>query len=383
MPKMSQFPVYDAISIALAANVPYLVKGAPGLGKTSYHMDMAEAQDAHLEVIISSLRDPTDFAGLPIKVQNKNGDPGVYLAPPLWARRVNEVASKGGAAWVLFDEITTAAPAVQAALLRVMYERWVGDIQLHPNVRVFAAANPPEQAAGGWDLTPPLANRFLHLDWPVQPKTWADGFMFGFPVNGGLKIDTKDVDKVMPQFKALISGFIHATGKEHFNNVPKDEAKAGGAWPSPRTWDMAAKLMATREVANLDPDLDSLLLRGTVGDGAAAAYLQFIKAKDLPDPEALLKDPDNFKLPERGDIVYTVLNGVVAAVIGELTPKRWKAGWTILKQAGEQGAYDVGCAAARSLAQHSRDDLEVPLDEIKPYVDMLVEAGLIKGAQAA
>lgn len=374
----SQYPVYDAISVAIAANVAYLVKGAPGLGKTSYHIDMAEAHGAHLEVIISSLRDPTDFAGLPIKVTNPNGDPGVYLAPPLWARRCNEVASQGGEAWVLFDEITTAAPAVQAALLRVMYERWVGDIQLHPNVRVFAAANPPEQAAGGWDLTPPLANRFLHLDWPVNPKNWADGFIQGFPVNSALKIDTKDVDKVMPQFKALVAGFIHSTGKEFFNAVPKDEAKAGGAWPSPRTWEMAVKLMATRAVGGLDTDLDTLLLRGTVGEGAAAAYLGFIKAKDLPDPEALLKDPDKFQLPERGDIVYTVLNGVVAATIGDLTPKRWKAAWTILKLAGEQGAYDVGCAAARTLAQKSREDLEVPLDEIKPYVDMLVEAGLIR-----
>ena len=60
-----------------------------------------------------------------------------------------------------FDEISTAPPAVQAALLRVVLERTVGDLRLPDAVSLVAAANTPEQAAGGWELSPPLANRFL------------------------------------------------------------------------------------------------------------------------------------------------------------------------------------------------------------------------------
>src|SRR5205823_11964182 len=66
--------------------------------------------------------------------------------------------------------ISTAPPAVQAAMLRIVLERVVGDLELPPGVRVVAAANPPEQAADGWDLAPPLANRLVHLDWPVDAK---------------------------------------------------------------------------------------------------------------------------------------------------------------------------------------------------------------------
>lgn len=368
----------DAMQVAIAANIPYLVVGAPGLGKTSYHTALAETCDANLEVIISSLRDPTDFAGLPIKVANKAGDPGVYLAPPLWAKRANEHAAKGEQSWVLFDEITTAAPATQAALLRVIHERWVGDMQLDPSVRVMAAANPSDQAAGGWDLTPPLANRFLHLNWTVSPGDWADGIIAGFPMPDPLQVDEKAAESMFRNNKVLVASFVKNAGREHLINVPKDDAKAGGAWPPPRTWEMAAKLMAYREAAGLAKDVDLLLLRGTVGDAEAMAFKAWMKDQNLPNPEALLKKPADFKLPERGDVVYTVLNSVVAAVIGNKTPARWKAGWTILKLAGEQGAYDVGCQAARLLAEHSDANLDVPLDEIKPYLDMLVQAGFIK-----
>lgn len=57
------------------------------------------------------------------------------------------------------DEISTAPPAVQAALLRVVLERVVGDLELPDGVAVIAAANPPEQAAGGWDLSATISRR--------------------------------------------------------------------------------------------------------------------------------------------------------------------------------------------------------------------------------
>jgi hypothetical protein len=69
---------------------------------------------------------------------------------------------------------------VQAALLRVVLERTVGDLSLPADVAVVAAANPPEQAADGWDLSAPLANRLCHLRWEVTPRAVADGLANGW-----------------------------------------------------------------------------------------------------------------------------------------------------------------------------------------------------------
>jgi hypothetical protein len=48
-------------------------------------------------------------------------------------------------------------------MLGVALEHWIGDLVLPRALQVVAAANPPERAADGWDMSPPLANRFLHI----------------------------------------------------------------------------------------------------------------------------------------------------------------------------------------------------------------------------
>ena len=84
------------------------------------------------------------------------------MAPPDWAVRL----VRAGRGLLFLDELSTAPPAVQAALLRVVLERRVGALQLPAGaVRIVAAANPRVGAADGWELSPPLANRFVHLYW--------------------------------------------------------------------------------------------------------------------------------------------------------------------------------------------------------------------------
>jgi MoxR-like ATPase len=133
--------------------IPVLYTGHPGIGKTS----MLEAAFASLglecETIIASLREPSDFAGIPFPQ-----DGVTKMLAPWWAYRLSQ---KRGA--LLLDEINTAAPSVQAALLRVCLDKIVGDTALHPDTAIVAAMNPADTAAGGWDLAPPLANRFMHI----------------------------------------------------------------------------------------------------------------------------------------------------------------------------------------------------------------------------
>src|SRR6202044_1676977 len=148
-----------------------LLWGAPGTGKTSAIRAMAEAMGLPCETVIASIREPSDFAGLPVVT----GDV-VRFAPPLWATRLAEA----GTGVLFLDELSTAPPAVQAALLRVVLERVVGDLELPEDVAVVAAANPPEQAADGWDLSAPLANRLCHLTWEIDPKAVAEGLAGGW-----------------------------------------------------------------------------------------------------------------------------------------------------------------------------------------------------------
>src|SRR6201989_91479 len=168
---MSENPAAEALGVAVAAGVPVLLWGALGRGRTSAIRSMAEAMNMPCETVIASIREPSDFAGLPIVVGEV-----VRFAPPAWARRLAE----SGRGPLFLDELSTAPPAVQAALLRVVLERAVGDLDLPEEVAVVAAANPPEQAADGWDLSAPLANRLCHLTWEINPRVVADGLAGGW-----------------------------------------------------------------------------------------------------------------------------------------------------------------------------------------------------------
>src|SRR5438132_8685184 len=70
-----------ALALAYYANVPAILWGPPGQGKSSLVEAFARDLQQDLEVIIASIREPSDFNGLPVQV----GD-AVTFAPPTWLR---------------------------------------------------------------------------------------------------------------------------------------------------------------------------------------------------------------------------------------------------------------------------------------------------------
>ncbi|MEA3214912.1 MAG: hypothetical protein QOJ19_1068, partial [Acidimicrobiia bacterium] len=304
-----------ALGVAVAARVPVLLWGAPGTGKTSALRAMADARGWPCEVVIASIREPSDFAGLPVVIEG-----GVRFAPPTWARRL----ATAGQGLLFLDELSTAPPAVQAALLRVVLERVVGDLPLPEQVSVVAAANPPEQAADGWDLSPPLANRFCHLDWDVDARGFSRGIAAGFAPP-----EVPDLPEGWEARLPVANGLVGAFALVRPALVcapPTDRAAAGRGWPSPRSWEMAARLHTAATAAGVSGEAISALIRGSVGDGPGVEFLSWIAEMDLPDPEVVLADPSGFTLPERGDRAYAVLSSVAGAVASEPTPERWNAG---------------------------------------------------------
>ncbi|MDQ4097180.1 MAG: MoxR family ATPase [Actinomycetota bacterium] len=349
------------MGIAVAARVPVLLWGAPGTGKTSAVRAMAAAMGWPCETVIAAIREPSDFAGLPVVTQ---GD--VRMAPPRWAQRLATV----GRGLLFLDEISTAPPAVQAALLRVVLERVVGDLDLPEGVVVVAAANPPEQAADGWDLSAPLANRFVHLDWTVEPAAFAAGLAGGWEP-ARVPVLPEGWEDQIAYTRGLISAFITVRPGLAVD-VPADAARAGRGWPSPRTWDMAARLWAAAEAVNASTEATTALITGSVGEGPGVELLMWEMEMDLPDPEKVLADPDSFEVPERGDRAYAVLSAVASAVAANPTVERWLAGWKVLGKAGKHTP-DVGAVAARVLAQCRPAGTPAP-PEVKLFAPLLKDA---------
>ncbi|WP_046731086.1 AAA family ATPase [Streptomyces humi] len=344
----------EALTLAVAADLPVLLWGEPGIGKTAAIAQLATALDLPLTTVIASVHEPSDFAGLPV-VGDDPAVQGVPMAPPDWAVRL----VRAGRGLLFLDELSTAPPAVQAALLRLVLERRVGSLRLPPGVRIVAAANPRSSAADGWELSPPLANRFVHLQWAHDHEVVVRGLGGTWPRATLPRLAPDRLPAAVDFARRAVCGLL-ATRPTLVHRLPSGETRRGGAWPSPRSWDMTLRLVAFAHAAGASRDVLSLLVRGTVGDGPGLELLASVDRLELPDPETLLADPAAADLPERGDLRQAVLDGVVAAVRERPDRARWDAAWALLVRALDTGAPDLVVVPATTLAALRRDDWDVP-----------------------
>ncbi|WP_422741184.1 AAA family ATPase [Micromonospora sp. WMMD754] len=359
-------PQLEALTLAVAADLPVLLWGAPGIGKTAALTQLAAALDLPLTTVIASVHEPSDFAGLPV-VGDDPATQGVPMAPPDWAVRL----VRAGRGLLFLDELSTAPPAVQAALLRLVLERCVGSLRLPPEVRIVAAANPRSAAADGWELSPPLANRFVHLQWSHDHEVVVRGLGGTWPRATMPRLDPARLTDAVGYARRAVCGLLSAR-PTLVHRLPTSEAGRGGAWPSPRSWEMALRLIAFAEAAGTSRDVLSTLVRGAVGDGPGLELLASLDRMDLPDPEDLLADPAAAVLPERGDLRQAVLDAVVEAVRRRPDRSRWDAAWTVLGRAVETGAPDLVVVPAATLAKLRREEWDVPavIDRVMPVASL-------------
>lgn len=357
---------------AVEADTPPLLWGDPGIGKTARIYALAEKYGWHLEVVLASVRDPQDFSGLPYIT-----DAGVALSPPAWAVRLKQAHERGQRAVLFLDEISCAAPAVQAALLRVVNERVVGDLSI-AGVRVIGAANPPETGAAAWDLPAASANRWIHL--PIAPDLaiWVDGMRAGW--------GSKQPEEV-GLARALVASFVRRR-PELLISVPKDPRQQGRGWPSPRTWDRVgvilghfASAMRVRAEVALRTNEALPLVAGLVGDAAAAQLLAWGRELDLPDPEQVLRAPKTAPIPSRGDTLAAALDAVALAVPSKRADvqARMHAAWIYLARAAGS-RLDIALPAAGLLARISQEQQihTVPPEGMALHRELAAARGALK-----
>lgn len=290
--------------------VPVLVWGMPGTGKSTFISQLARA-DFPVVTLIASIHDPTDFSGLPMLERGR-----MRFAPPAWA----EVFERAGQGILFLDELTTAPPAVQAALLRLVLERKLGSLELPRGVRVVAAANPPDIAAAGWELSLPLANRFVHLKWELDGNAYYRALEEGFGrVQYNLQVDQRQHEQRKQYWTAVVANFL----RRNPQMAHTEPAEGEYAFASPRTWDYAIALMAACDLLGLHPDKTTSaeaevflnLIQGCVGKGAATAFVQHLRQMRMPDPEAVLQGKQAIPSNLREDELYTLFNTMASLLL--------------------------------------------------------------------
>jgi MoxR-like ATPase len=358
-------------------NQAFMLQGPPGVGKTMGIYALAESLEKKLghefpaEIWSGPQIQAEDASGLPVP----DLESGTTRLLPL---RLGAKVQSAPAGVLCIDEFGSLTADKEAAFLNLIQGGILGEKKLPNTLALGAMMNPDDIASNGRALTAPAANRFVWLDWALDSNVWVDYMQGGKGLGTSVQVLPKDWEQ---QYGTQARGLIASYIKRFPSNLlqepkPHDASKP---WPSPRSWEAAARLMAACMALDerKESDIVHAAVQGCVGDGQAQAFMQWLIDSELPDPEDLLKDPDNaHKLfPKRNDQLMTTMESLatVAGKESENKVERWETAWRILGPVFLE-KNDVGLPGAHILAKNKPNGASYP-PECQKVSEILQKAG--------
>lgn len=393
---------------------PVLIWGPPGIGKSSRVAAASALADLTAVPLIPATKQPEDFGGAPMppfaqmmqltlktaiavfdSLKSMSSEPLRKLQGDFDRLASNTVIEstlpeihqlvKQGSGVLFLDEIGWATTAVQSALLNLVLNRRVGAIDLPPEVRVLAAANPSDDAEGGYEMTPPMANRFLHIHEKVSSVQQWNNYMMGRKPKMPSMAAAQDyiVDNwhtEWPRVNSLIQGFMLASGQKMLHDLPPEGNPSRNlAWASPRSWEMAAKCLTTAQLVEkiwVDPEDDFKSMLGAttqhkakkhqaglttlghelvsacVGPSKALPFVKYALDMDLPDPrDVLIKgwQPDTKRLDRSLAVLGSVTGFVLAHPPGDERMRFGLEAWKLLHKCFNASLGDIAVPYMKDL----------------------------------
>lgn len=235
---------------------PVFLWGPPGIGKSDIVAQIGEEQNRNVIDVRLNLWEPTDIKGIPYY----NSDKGTMTwAPPA------ELPTDPNSTDILFlDELSSAAPATQAAAYQLILNRRVGTYVLPKGVSIVAAGNREADKGVTYRMPAPLANRFLHLELRTDFDDWLNW-------------------ATANQIHEQVVGYVSFAKQDLYDFDPKGSSRA---FATPRSWSFVSELLS-------DDDLPEStltdLVAGAVGEGLAVKFMAHRKvSKQMPNPEDVL-----------------------------------------------------------------------------------------------
>lgn len=249
--------------------------GAPGLGKSQGIREIAVniEKKTKKKVNITDVRlllfNPVDLRGIP--TANKDKTLAVWLKPKVF----NMDESKKVVNILFLDEISAAPSSVQAAAYQITLDRMIGEHALPDNCIVIVAGNRMMDRSVVSKMPKALANRLLHIEVDVNVDDW-----------------------VKWAGKNKINKYIIKFIQDNPNYLMKyDTQNEELSFATPRTWEMASKLLDNINTKKIDIEP---LLSGLIGKDIAIELISYIKVggdipsvKDIFEGKVLYKELTN------------------------------------------------------------------------------------------
>lgn len=262
---------------ALYAQIPAMLKGSPGIGKSAIVKALAKKFNLKLIDVRLSQCEPTDLNGFPF-VSDTTGR--AYYAPMEMFPLEGDEVPEGYDGWLLFlDELNQAPDSIQRASYRVLLDHEIGQKPLHRQCAKLAAGNLITDGAMVEEVGTALQSRLLHLELLVDHKAWLD-----WAYENG-------INHLITSFINFKPSNLHVFDPDHTDST----------FACPRTWEFASKLLGKDAFTeDLMP-----LIAGTLGQGVAREFFAFTKiAGKVVSTEDIVKSPLTATVPSEPSILF-------------------------------------------------------------------------------
>lgn len=312
-------------------NLPALIKGKPGIGKSDIIEEACKEAGAELIISHPVVSDPTDFKGLPFADKD-----GAHFLP---FGDLNKLIKADKPTVFFLDDLGQATAAVQAACMQLILARRINGHKVSPSVTFIAATNRKEDKAGVSGLLEPVKSRFASLvDLEVDTNDWCK-WALG---KGNMPTELVAFIRFRPE---LLDDFVPT--KELVNS------------PSPRTVANVGKL----QNAGLDRALQFEVFKGAAGEGFAAEYIAFLDIfRNLPNIDQIFLSPDSVPVPTEPAVLYAI-SGALASRVNDVNAEN--AFKYIKRLPAENGIACIKDAVIRNVA----------ITETRAYIEWAVDNG--------
>ncbi len=265
--------IVTALHTLLAIRQPVFLWGAPGVGKSQVVRQVAAEKGLELRDIRAVLLDPVDLRGLP----RITADGFSVWCPPGFLPGPQDM----DCGIIFLDELNAAPPLVQAACYQLVLDRRIGEYRLPDGWSIVAAGNREKDRAVTHRMPSALANRMTHLEFETSLEDWLT-----WAQEKGLRPEVTAFLRFRPK---LLHDF--------------DPLSAEKAFASPRSWEFLSNILEACPA----PEAEYELYQGTVGIGAAAEFMGFLRVwRELPTVENILEAPDVAQVPDDPAAVYAI-----------------------------------------------------------------------------
>jgi len=299
---------------------PLLIWGLPGIGKSAevkasgqvlakrYNLEYIDTKTPNLHsdkfcVVDTRLaqRDPSDLLGMPdtfvlVRIDDtvkeiplkvfrelieRNGVSNIEIISYITKWSAPNWLPIEGKGIIFLDEVLQAPPLIRSAAAELIYDRRLGD-WVEPEGYIVIGATNRLKEAPIFDISPFLANRFLHVELNCPSvEEWSEWAL------------EKGID-------GRIIAYLMAHQSAIYQYSPTVRQRA---YPTPRSWEYTSDLI--KEITDLN--LIELYSSAAVGPHIAGEFRAFLRLTEkLPPIRTYIDEPKKTIIPEEHDLLYSL-----------------------------------------------------------------------------